>query len=271
MNYWMVRGSPAENGDFSFIKPGSRGQWRTKLPPRKWKHGDRLLFWASSPRRELIALGEFEGETGKYTEDGELLYNVRYLTAVATRPITMEELRNDTVLENAIFLKKGPAASVLRLTAAEGEHLYRLLGSKNSDMAIWSDAPGKPATLSDIDESAMEGEARLVKHLRRERNRSLVESKKKAVLMATGALACEACGFDFRVRYGQLGDGFCEVHHKKPLGDKAGPSVTRLPDLAVVCSNCHRIIHKSGCDLSVEELKRILTGRPSAGGHAQHE
>jgi len=158
VNYWMVRGSPAENGTFSFIKPGASGQWRTKLPPRSWKKGDRLLFWASSPRRELIALGEFEGETGKYTEDDELLYNVRYLTKVAARPIAMEELRKDAVLESAIFLKKGPAASVLRLTPAEGEHLYRLLGSKNPAIAaIWPDIAGKGTALSDIDDSAIEG------------------------------------------------------------------------------------------------------------------
>lgn len=259
VNYWMVRGSPAENGTFSFIKAGARGQWRTKLPPRSWKQGDRLLFWASSPRRELIALGEFEGETGKYTKDDELLYNVYYLTTVAARPIAMEELRKDAVLENAIFLKKGPAGSVLRLTPAEGEHLYRLLGSKNAAIAgVWPDISGNASVLSDIDETAIEGEARLVSHLRRERSRSLVESKKRAVLAETGTLACEACGFDFRVRYGEVGEGFCEVHHKKPLGENDHSSVTTLADLAVVCSNCHRIIHRSACALSVEELRRVL-------------
>lgn len=260
MKYWLVRGSPAENGDFAFIQPGDRGHWRTKQPPRHWKHGDRLLFWASSPRRELIALGEFEGETGKFTSDGEVLCNVHYLTPVVARPITMEELRNDSVLAEAIFLKKGPAASVLRLTIAEGEHLYRLLGSKNEAAAsIWPDVKRNDVTLPDIDDSAIEGEARLVSHLRRERRRSLVESKKNAVLAATGTLACEVCGFDFGARYGALGEGFCEVHHKKPLAEAQGASVTSLADLAVVCSNCHRIIHRSACALSVEELKNKLT------------
>lgn len=264
MAYWIVRGSPAENGDFDFVKPGIHGQWRTKRPPRNWQPGDRLLFWASSPRRELIGLGEFESETDEYTDDGELVYNVHYLTSVATRPLTIEELRNDDVLKDAVFLKKGPAASVLRLTDAEGQHLYRLLTSKNSAMAVvWPDASGT-ATLSDVDESAIEGEARLVSHLRRERNRSLIESKKKTVLAATGTLACEACGFDFRVRYGLLGEGFCEVHHRQPLAQSEGSTVTSLADLAVVCSNCHRIIHRSGCTLSVENLKKMLTGAQQA-------
>jgi hypothetical protein len=83
VNYWLVRGSPAENGDFSFMKAGKSDQWRTKRPPRNWQPGDRLLFWATAPRLELIALGEFHGESGQRTPEGETLYNVRYLTAVA--------------------------------------------------------------------------------------------------------------------------------------------------------------------------------------------
>ncbi len=138
VNYWLVRGSPAENGAFEFIKRGERGPWRTKRPPRDWRAGDRLLFWASSPRRELIALGEFEGETGEVTSEGETLYNVHYLSDVAAHPLTLDELRNDHVLQGALFLKNGPAASVLRLTVAEGEHLHHVLTCRNPSMAnVW--------------------------------------------------------------------------------------------------------------------------------------
>ena len=259
MNYWLVRGSPAQNGDFDFVKPGTPDEWRTKKPPRNWEPGDRLLFWASSPRLELISLGEFHGETGRHTPDGQVLYNVRYLTAVVDRPLRLTELRADAALQDAIFLKNGPASSVVRLSNREGEHLYRLLLSQNSSIGgTWPDLEAREATLPDIDDSALEGERRLVQHFRLERSRSLVEAKKKTVLAATGRLACEICDFEFKARYGPLGDGFCEVHHKQPLAASVSPSVTHLKDLAVVCSNCHRILHRWSCTLSVEQLRERL-------------
>lgn len=259
MNYWLVRGSPAENGDFGFIREGVLDQWRTKRPPRNWQLGDRLLFWASSPRLELISLGEFHGETGQSTPEGQLLYNVRYLTAVVDQPLRLAELRADVALQDAIFLKNGPASSVIRLSNNEGEHMYRLLLSRNGSVgAIWPELNAREVTLPDVDDSALEGERYLVQHFRLERSRSLVEAKKKAVLAATGRLACEVCDFEFKARYGELGDGFCEVHHKRPLAASASPSVTHLEDLAVVCSNCHRVLHRSSCTLSVQQLRTRL-------------
>ena len=81
-------------------------------------------------------------------------------------------------------------------------------------------------------------------HLRRERSRELVDRKKNAVLMATNRLACEVCGFDFAGVYGARGSNFCEVHHLKPLADVRLEVETYLHDLAIVCSNCHRMLHR---------------------------
>ncbi|MBQ7593950.1 MAG: HNH endonuclease [Synergistaceae bacterium] len=71
-------------------------------------------------------------------------------------------------------------------------------------------------------------------------------------------LQCEVCGFDFEKTYGKLGAGFIEVHHKKPVSE--GEHVTDLEnDLVMLCSNCHRMIHR-GKDhmITVEELKGII-------------
>ena len=121
------------------------------------------------------------------------------------------------------------------------------------------------STLPDIDllATGTEGAARLVSHLRRERNRVLVDAKKAATLSVNGSLCCEACGFDFSVAYGALGEGFCEVHHLVPLSASAESVTTTLDDLAVVCSNCHRVIHRSTPMLSVAELSKVVArGRP---------
>ncbi len=60
-----------------------------------------------------------------------------------------------------------------------------------------------------------------------------------------------------------LGEGFCEVHHLVPLSASAESVTTTLNDLAVLCSNCHRIIHRSTPMLSVAELSKVVArGRP---------
>jgi hypothetical protein len=117
-------------------------------------------------------------------------------------------------------------------------------------------SPSSVPSLPDIDFSASvsEGSLRLVSHLRRERKRAVVEAKKAAVLGATGRLSCEVCGFDFSATYGSVGEGFCEVHHLSPLSASDESVTTTLADLAVLCSNCHRIIHRSDPMLSVAEL-----------------
>lgn len=123
--------------------------------------------------------------------------------------------------------------------------------------------PSPPATLPDIDlpSAGTEGAARLVSHLRRERNRVLVNAKKAATLKTKGRLCCEVCGFDFSATYGPLGDDFCEVHHLVPLSTSSESVTTTLDDLAVLCSNCHRIIHRSTPMLSVAELSKVVFRR----------
>jgi 5-methylcytosine-specific restriction protein A len=66
-------------------------------------------------------------------------------------------------------------------------------------------------------EEAAEGRVITAMHRRYERSGALVQSKKNKALATFGRLACEACGFDFRERYGDRGEGFIECHHTKPV------------------------------------------------------
>lgn len=45
------------------------------------------------------------------------------------------------------------------------------------------------------------------------------------------------------------------------LNDLPIHPVTRLADLAVVCANCHRMLHRSRTWLSIADLRRIVDGR----------
>lgn len=103
--------------------------------------------------------------------------------------------------------------------------------------------------------SAREGAVSTRQHLHRERDRTIIAAKRRQVLSATGRLACSVCSFDFQQFYGDLGSEFCEVHHLRSLADADGEVQTRLEDLAVVCSNCHRMLHRSHPFLTLEQLK----------------
>src|SRR5262249_50854096 len=107
---------------------------------------------------------------------------------------------------------------------------------------------------------AIEGRILYRRHRMRERDLKIISRKKTAVLNATGRLACEACDVDFGERYGQRGEGFIECHHTKPLAD-SGETVTRLDDLALLCSNCHRMVHVRRPMLSIGELRNSLADR----------
>jgi len=68
---------------------------------------------------------------------------------------------------------------------------------------------------------------------------------------------CSVCGFDFAEYYGDIGIGFVEVHHLKPLNEiNEEYEVNPLNDLRPICPNCHSMLHRAG--LSIEQLRDIL-------------
>ena len=108
------------------------------------------------------------------------------------------------------------------------------------------------------DEEFEEGRILTCVHKLRERSPSIVKKKKESILRQNGKLVCEACGFDFEEKYGLLGKGFAECHHIKPLSELKGNERTKLNDLCILCSNCHRIIHRTKPMLSLQEFKRKI-------------
>jgi 5-methylcytosine-specific restriction enzyme A len=119
---------------------------------------------------------------------------------------------------------------------------------------------------ADDDEEAGFPEGRVVYrlHRARERNRALVERKKAAVVASGQPLACEACGFDFAECYGSLGIGYIECHHANPLSEVADSTTTKIGDLALVCSNCHRMIHRKRPWLTVGQIRHFVAAAPKA-------
>lgn len=113
------------------------------------------------------------------------------------------------------------------------------------------------STIKEDDSGVDEGGVFERRVLVRERDQGVRRDKVSAVRKALGAVCCEVCAFDFESVYGHRGRDFCEVHHRNPLS-VAGPSKTKLTDLAVLCSNCHRMLHRRRPWLTVEQLAELV-------------
>ena len=94
-----------------------------------------------------------------------------------------------------------------------------------------------------------------------ERDSKITKKAKAKRLADTDKLECEVCSLDFVKMYGELGRGFIEAHHTMPVSLLAGEVRTKIADLALVCSNCHRMLHRGTKLLTVNQLKNIVVKR----------
>jgi 5-methylcytosine-specific restriction protein A len=112
--------------------------------------------------------------------------------------------------------------------------------------------------LDQDEEEGNEGQILSRIHRYRERSRDLVDRKKSQFFGDHGSLHCEACGFDFLKIYGERGNGFIECHHTKPVSQLEEDGKTKVSDLVVLCSNCHRMVHRKKPWLKMDELKELI-------------
>jgi 5-methylcytosine-specific restriction enzyme A len=88
----------------------------------------------------------------------------------------------------------------------------------------------------------------------------------RAACVAFHGPQCQACGFDFRVTYGLIGNEVIEVHHKIPVSRMGGSySINPQTDLVPVCANCHRMLHRRNPPYSVQELREIINQQSNLG------
>lgn len=73
---------------------------------------------------------------------------------------------------------------------------------------------------------------------------------------------CSVCGFNFKEIYGEIGEGYIEVHHLIPISSlSVRRKVDPKTEMAVLCSNCHRMIHRDPKNLLSPELLRKMMNR----------
>ncbi len=165
-----------------------------------------------------------------------------------------ERLAPKKVFGLALEEATGMTARPEHFTAGLGTPCFEILERAGYPIVRKSDViPSENVDLVDPDLAAAEGSIKLVTHLRRERNAPLAAAKRRATIAELGFLQCERCKVVPSVALGTYGDAVIEVHHTEtPVGKMTEGQVTRLADLACLCANCHRIVHKEARMLASE-------------------
>lgn len=85
-----------------------------------------------------------------------------------------------------------------------------------------------------------------------------------------GMIVCQACKFDFQATYGDLGRGFIEIHHVKPIFMYESEDMEKrlqdaLGNVVPLCSNCHRMVHRRrGRVMPIVELTELIRSSRSS-------
>jgi hypothetical protein len=133
-----------------------------------------------------------------------------------------------------------------------GSGTYRYISDEAATLldSLISESEG---TFTDPSEEAWDAEGRplLKRHVTKERSAKLIRAFKAQLT----DYSCSVCGFSFHHTYGTLGFGFIEAHHTIPIATLTEQTKMSVSDLIAVCSNCHRMLHRSNPPLSVEKLQ----------------
>jgi 5-methylcytosine-specific restriction enzyme A len=95
----------------------------------------------------------------------------------------------------------------------------------------------------DNEEEFFEGRVITQLHKRRERDRKL-RDRLLAARRKIGKLTCDMCRAHSKADDPILEDATFEAHHVLPIA-MAMERTTRLADLALLCANCHRLLHRA--------------------------
>lgn len=142
------------------------------------------------------------------------------------------------------FLKQDAILSHLLIHTVHRHTNYYLKPEETQQVKKLWDSTQEIDDLTENNLSSPEGAIKYALHKRRERDHKLVTLAKELFVKKHGQLLCEICGFSFEETYKELGKGYIEAHHKKPIATMEEGDVTHVNDLMMLCANCHRMAHK---------------------------
>lgn len=131
-------------------------------------------------------------------------------------------------------------------TAGKGSLCFELLQVAGFQIVPkGEDLPALDLPIEPEEKEWLEGQIKLVYHLKRERSAGLSQAKKEAFRKQHGRLFCEVCLLDPVQIWGTVGEACIEVHHDEVhVADMAPGHKSSLDQLKCLCANCHRVLHR---------------------------
>lgn len=255
--YWTLVADPTEYRISEAILRLDRDWWTSGRSDIRV--GDGIAIWKTrggkGAGRGVIALGHvIEGPVQRADTDNPFHLNPRRAREVMDRvAVSYIPLRHPLWDDG----EHGTMISALNAARARGGTVFTL-------------SPGQWRALEDfalVEEEItdqVDGAFSVIERKRhRQHQRIERNSSAAAEVRRLRGFRCEVCEFAFEDVYGALGQDFIEVHHKRPLASiDAGVEVEfGLDDFAVLCSNCHRMIHRWPDPTDTEGLARALKSR----------
>lgn len=225
------------------------GWWTTHQDAQR---GDTVLFYLVHPVSSFVARGKINGRVKPLNNPGHNWHG-----------------RSGAAIDQVELLLEPVPLSAVRPRFREWAYLRQphmstfVPDDLTERFMRFLDNYQKPGAPEDLDLSwitAKEGKKTLAQHIRRERKRFLVDAKKHQFIAEHGSLTCEACAVDLETQFGKDGAKLYEVHHTRPLAGR-GLNLTSLEDLAILCPNCHRFIHRRKPMISLRALRKRIGSR----------
>jgi len=277
MKYWILKTKQLYNDPFGeWIKRGTSTRWGAGSIPKDFAKNDRVVIWESSPGMRVMALGYVKNPALKKDKDGYPRFLVANTTDVIDSRLDIDTLRKLPLFKEAGFLKAGPAFTIFRISKAQGEYLYRKIGSKLRDDQQKAENIKKAKSVRASAQSIEKQEKALAKRVAKSRRGSAAKRKKRlanapkvpkshfansqvfdrnpdviAEVLERSKGRCGCC--NKRAPFARASDGspYLEVHHIVSLSSGGEDAVENA---IALCPNCHRNEH---------------FGRPKVSHHAK--
>jgi predicted HNH restriction endonuclease len=268
INTWIFQANPDTFDIDSYLETcyaeGEPIRWVVRQYSSTVRAGDKVFIWRSAGKKRgasgVIASGWIHSNPEVMSDDSGGLWSEGEMPDETRVSLIINEIRlcpEEGMLLTESF-KADPILQDLRILKLRAETNYLLPAEQASELdsrwQIKSEGPDQ----ADPNPGFKEGNKKERLHIRRERNRTLVETAKRLFIDKHGRLFCEACGFNAVDAYRLPERALIEAHHKVAVSDLTAGSYTRVEDLVMLCPNCHRAVHHRRPWLTVDELISLI-------------
>lgn len=263
MQSWIFQGNPKRFDIDDYLSRYSEQiYWHTPILRNRISIGDRAYIWRAGSESGVVAIGEVtELPTPAHlVEYPECLADdlwrseppdpEDYKTGIGLSDVRLSseefmirrgEISNDRRFSQSQLIRAGNA-SVFEVNREQDQLLQDLWHYRSS------------STVPEV--GTPEGKRTLVAHYRRERSSRLRKDKIDQALGEFGVLSCEICKVTSPQIELPFKNKMFEVHHRVPLSKASDKNRTTLADMAILCANCHRMVHATGdVEKNFEKLK----------------